>query len=251
MLASVAGIAGSMGQSNYAAGNTYQDGLARYRLSHGEKAVSIDLGWMGDVGIIAENAYLTKGKEDAGDLAQIYEAEFLALLDRYCDPGWEIKAAQDAQPIIGLVTPAQFRSRGIEVPEWVLERPLLRGLARFQSVDEVDQMNTNAYDTGADNDADWAAKFLVSTSGTEATNIITEALIQKLSRATSVEPGTISRIRPLHAYGVDSLLAVELRNWFSKVFRADVAIFDITGPMSIEQVAEDAASKSELLRKWN
>lgn len=44
LLASVSGIIGSVGQSNYAAGNSYQDALARYRVSIGQKAVSIDLG---------------------------------------------------------------------------------------------------------------------------------------------------------------------------------------------------------------
>jgi hypothetical protein len=245
MLSSVAGIAGSMGQSNYAAGNAYQDGLALHRLSLGEKAVSIDLGWMGDVGIVAENAGLTKGKEEAGDLAQIYETEYLALLDRYCDPRFEVRTAQDAQPIIGLVTPAQFRLRGIEVPDWLLERPLLRSLARFQ---HTEREISEDYSLGAGGDSDWATQFLQATSKAEAANVIVEALIQKLSRATSIEPDSINRTQPLHAYGVDSLLAVELRNWFSKVFMADVAIFDITGQASLEQIAEDAAGRNGLLK---
>ena len=43
--------------------------------------------------------------------------------------------------------------------------------------------------------------------------------------------------KPLHAYGVDSLLTVELRNYFAKELNADVAIFDITDGSSFEAVS--------------
>jgi NADP-dependent 3-hydroxy acid dehydrogenase YdfG len=44
MLSSSSGIAGTRGQANYAAGNTFLDALAHYRVSRGLKAVSIDIG---------------------------------------------------------------------------------------------------------------------------------------------------------------------------------------------------------------
>lgn len=244
-LSSVAGIAGSIGQSNYAAGNTFQDGLTAHRLALGEKAVSIDLGWMGDVGAVAENADLTKGKEDAGDLAPIYENEFLALLDHYCDPGLQVLTPEQAQPVTGLVSPAQFRAKGLQPPDWLVDRPLFKGLAQ-----EVDEQGggTTASDNNQD-DRDWVFELLRAASGERAANVVADALVQRLSKATSIPPAEIDRTRPLHAYGVDSLLAIELRNWFIKLFKADVAIFDITGQASLEKVAEGAAATSTLLKK--
>ncbi|KAL3473275.1 KR domain-containing protein [Aspergillus californicus] len=44
MFSSIPGIFGNRGQSNYAAGNTFLDALARYRVAIGEKGSSIDLG---------------------------------------------------------------------------------------------------------------------------------------------------------------------------------------------------------------
>ncbi|KAJ2985763.1 hypothetical protein NUW58_g5359 [Xylaria curta] len=111
MLSSISGITGSMGQSNYAAGNTYQDGLVAYRQALGERATSIDLGLMGDVGIVAENGSdITKGKETVMSLARISEKELLALLDYYCHPAAVAATHENNQPIVGLVTPAQCRS---------------------------------------------------------------------------------------------------------------------------------------------
>lgn len=58
LLSSASGIVGNRGQSNYSAGNSYQDGLARYRVSQEWKATALDLGVILSVGVVAENAGL-------------------------------------------------------------------------------------------------------------------------------------------------------------------------------------------------
>jgi len=44
----------------------------------------------------------------------------------------------------------------------------------------------------------------------------------------------------MHLYGVDSLIAVELRNWFTE-FSADIAIFEILGGATFKAVGGLAA----------
>lgn len=56
MLSSSSNIIGLTGQSNYAAGNAYMDRFARYRVAHGQRAVSLDLGPMVDDGILVDTA---------------------------------------------------------------------------------------------------------------------------------------------------------------------------------------------------
>ena len=58
MLASASGLAGLRGQTNYNAGNTYEDALARFRVSKREKTISLYLGAMTDDSILAENPKL-------------------------------------------------------------------------------------------------------------------------------------------------------------------------------------------------
>ncbi len=55
----------------------------------------------------------------------------------------------------------------------------------------------------------------------------------------------MNQIKALEAYGVDSLLVVELRNYFAKEFHADVPVFDITGGSSFETVGLTVAKKSQ------
>jgi acyl carrier protein len=40
----------------------------------------------------------------------------------------------------------------------------------------------------------------------------------------------------LHSYGVDSLVAVELRNWLAKEFGAKIAVFRLMGAKDLESV---------------
>lgn len=55
LLSSIAGILGNRGQSNYCAGNIYQDQLAHYRVANGLPALCVDLGAIGGIGWFEEN----------------------------------------------------------------------------------------------------------------------------------------------------------------------------------------------------
>ena len=98
IFSSAAGNVGSPGQANYAAGNTYQDALAHYRVAHGEKAVAIDLG------PIASDGYLSA--EGAGNIASVVKMfkstpitrnEYLALLDHYCNASLPLLSLSSCQ----------------------------------------------------------------------------------------------------------------------------------------------------------
>ena len=246
MLSSAAAIVGSPSQANYAAGNTYQAGVALSRRHQGLKATCIYLGWMGDVGIVAGTERYTRGLEAAADKAIITEKEYWALLETYCDP--ELDCARSAipeDPIIGLITPAHFRARGMEPPSWT-ERPLFANLVQIAAPEDAVLQVT---DGGPTIEINFAAAFAQAGSADEARIAAVDGLMNRLSRAVSVPISDIDPKRPLHVYGVDSLLAVELRNWFAKVWKADIGVFDITGQGSVADLGNMLAQKSELRRR--
>ena len=94
------------------------------------------------------------------------------------------------------------------------------------------------------NSVDYVALFRNAASLEDASQIVTEGLLRKLSRALSIPAEEIDTSKPLHTYGVDSLLAVELRNYFAKEMEADMAIFDIMGGSSIQSVSILVSRKS-------
>ena len=98
--------------------------------------------------------------------------------------------------------------------------------------------------SSAEQKVDYAVSFREASSLEDAGPIVLDCLLQKLSKSLSMPRDDIDTAKSLHAYGVDSLLAVELRNYFANKLSADVAIFDLMGGASIDVVSLTFAKKS-------
>ena len=237
LLSSICGVIGSGGQANYAAANTYQDALARYRVAHGEKATSLDLGVMLSEGFVAESDDLMRRLTSTGQLPPMSLNELFALLDYYCDPSLGPSTALRCQLVTGVEIPANLHARGRQEASW-MSQPLFQHLYRIEST----MATTSA---GIGQELNFAALLTAASSLSEAGGIVTEALVTKLSKILSCPQEDLDISKPIHLYGVDSLVAVELRNWFAKKMNADVAVFDILGGASCSQVGILAAGKSQ------
>jgi hypothetical protein len=49
--------------------------------------------------------------------------------------------------------------------------------------------------------------------------------------------------QPLHIYGVDCLIAVEMRNWFMQTLKVDVAVFEILGGATTATLGRTVAER--------
>lgn len=238
-MSSLCGIVGNLGQANYAAGNTYQDALAYHRRSTGEKATSLDIGAMANVGIIAENTeYMGLMGHDEDVIRVVQENEFHAVLDIYLGPDApEFGTEMSTQALVGMSTPQVYIDNGIELPTLLNQRmyaPLSRLGARTADAAAASSMDGINY----------AKAFRSATSADEASAVVLTALTSKLSRALSVAPEDLDPSKPLHQYGVDSLVAVELRNWFGKEFESIVTVLKIMGAVDIRAVAAIVVEES-------
>lgn len=241
-LSSVSGIFGNVGQSNYAAGNTYMDALAHHRVANGEKAVSINLGWMADEGAVSEQERLQAVFSAAGFLSPISQATFHALMEYYCNPHLELDDAS-CQVVIGIELPSTIESKGKQAPYWMQR-------ATFRALYHMD-MGSTAAKGSKGTVVNYAALFAQTTSAAEAGDIVLGALVAKVAKALSISWEDIEAQKPLSAYGIDSLLAVELRNWFAKEWHADIPIFDIMGAPNMSALSVNVAGKSKYkLETW-
>lgn len=240
LLSSLAGVVGQMASSNYAGGCSFQDALARYRVAQGKRAVSIDIGWMRNIGIIAETVAYQRQRHAADDMRPIDRAELLALLTMCCNPD---ASSASSQVLLGLGTPADHLAKG-QTPPALLDRPLLAAFSYLPgssaSTDREALKRT---------DADPASLFRKSTDSSERIQIVLHALAVKLARAMSILPEDVDPSRELSTYGVDSLMAVDLRNWIGTNFGASVAVFEIMGGVSIADIADLVVAKSAFKSK--
>lgn len=77
--------------------------------------------------------------------------------------------------------------------------------------------------------------------------MITRALARRLARALAVPVEDIDVHKPPFAFGVESLVAVELFFWFSNEVRASISVIQILGDYTLAQLAALAAAVSRLV----
>ena len=240
-LASGSGLAGVRGQANYDAGNTYEDALCRYRVSLGEKATSLDLGAMIDDGILAEDQELLNRVLGYGSLEPITRRMFNAILDYYTNPDLPVLSAKESQLAIGISMGTVDSLETMDLSRQPMLQPIM-----------LAAQNVSA-SGGAGDAVNYREQFSSSASLDDAADLIADAVATKLSKSlpTIEHAASVDRDRPLQNYGVDSLVAIELRNWILKQFDADVAVFETQGSSTLGTLSIVVAGRSTIKHdKW-
>lgn len=260
MLSSLVGIYGALGQSNYAAGCTFQDALARARAdasAYQGVSVSLDLGWLLDAGIVSEREDYRQKWQGAQDIAGVRAADLMAVLDRFCDPARRSTPTPagpgrpsttslrsgPSQLLVGAVTPADLAQHGEMIPA-SMSCPLLDGFRIMPGMHNLGGGGPTASDVQAQSPG---ARFRAAVSADEKCNAVMDALRDKLARALNVEMDDVDSSRAVSSYGVDSLMAVELRNWMRKCYNVDIAVFEILGGTTVAGLSYLVTSKAEEL----
>lgn len=240
---SIAGVFGNPSQAQYAAGNTFQDTLAKWRRHQGLKAVSVNLGIMRDVGVIAEGTsnFMAAWEEVLG----IREPAFHALMKSLIN-GQREDTRSDACPAqvaIGLGTGDILASNGLKKPAY-FDDPRFGPLA-------VTSTSSNAAGGAGDGSSVSLSSKLSAASvqkdSAGASSIVKDALVKKVAEILRIPPSEVDASRPMYRYGVDSLVALEVRNWISKEMKANMPLLEILAATPMEAFAVQIAKKSKLL----
>ena len=245
ILSSTGGMIGSTGQSQYNAASTFQDAFARHRWSVGENCVSVDVGVVQGVGYVAEHSDIAKRWNET-KIQVLGEKELLAVLDWACNhpgPGNKDSGPWTTQIITGAGPVAKVDRSTIESLPY-LQRPLFRTFHQINA-----HIGGQGQARGSEEErSDYGVLLREAETPEEAGGIVAAALAKKLARALSVPEEDIDTTRPAHSYGVDSLVAVELRFWFTNEIKADISVFSILANNPILSLGRLAAEKSEHLQ---
>ncbi|KAL8718899.1 MAG: hypothetical protein Q9225_004024 [Loekoesia sp. 1 TL-2023] len=230
MLSSLTGILGNASQANYTAGGTFQDALAQYRTVNGLPALSIDLGMVKSMGYVAEATGVSERLIKLG-YTSVEEDEVLRLIEP------------------GIKTPYRRGERSCQVVTSLgsfttAEDIYWREDLRFQFLKKVSMSGTGGSSKEGSSLKDSLAQAL---SWQEVLDLITDAVTNKLSHMFMIAPDEFDKSQPLSTYGVDPLVAVELRNWLVSHVQADMSIFDVLQSTSLSGLASKAAMKSKLV----
>lgn len=80
-----------------------------------------------------------------------------------------------------------------------------------------------------------------------AVEIITEGLIGKMAEIPQMPPSEVDPERPMYRYGVDSLVALEVRSWIGKEMQSSVALLQVLAAVPMKVFAAMIAEKSKIL----
>lgn len=100
--------------------------------------------------------------------------------------------------------------------------------------------------TSEDTTAELHAALAAATTMAEASHLVCEELIRKLAKAMMMELENLDSSRPASSYGVDSLVAVEVRPWVVKDVKSDISVFNILSNAPLTQLVATIAVKSQL-----
>ncbi|KAL9074401.1 MAG: hypothetical protein Q9157_004404 [Trypethelium eluteriae] len=235
ILSSNCGILGNASQSNYAAGNSYMDALARWRVGRGLPCVSIGLPAVKSVGYVAETAGVRERMDRLGHVS-LDEEIMLKIIES------AILAPYQGQIVAGLNVgpgghwnPDSGGQLGRDARFWALQYRQPR------------QQQRDAGGGKGEGDSLRSQLARVSSSN-EAERLVGQAIVQKLADLFTIPTEDVDLTKPPGAHGVDSLVAVELRNMLRHQVAAEISSFEVLRSPSLAALVGLVASKSEYVK---
>ena len=231
-LSSASTIVGTSGQGNYNAGNTVQDALPHTRGDAPYSFISLNIGWIDGALATADDESRQRGLSRAG-LRSIHPDELSRYLDHAL--GTALNEVRSSQTAIGFdaasLSHASDSSNNGNVHS-----------AMFRHV----------YNTGVARSAPSASdalsfKEVASSGDCEAlVELIASSITSKLTQLISADAIRIhEENRSILELGLDSLVAIELRNWITHEFCAPMQSSEIILEQTIRSLAEKIASRSQ------
>nr|UWV21335.1 polyketide synthase 2 [Chaetomium globosum] len=233
MLASTSGIIGNPGQANYAAGNTFEDALAHYRRRRGQKAMALDIGAVRDVGYLAEASHQGLWSLSHLNALSVGEAD-IHFLVKNAITGYTIGKEETGPQIVAGLAGATIDEQLIDRSPWArdgklcmaLKASLIKKTAGMQAgIDALARADTAA----------------------AAVAVVEEILVRRIAVAVMIPEDEIAIEESLQSYGVNSLVAVEIKTWLAKELQSEISAGEIS-PSSISALAATVVSTSKLLR---
>ncbi|MGK7942439.1 MAG: type I polyketide synthase [Crocosphaera sp.] len=215
---SVSSLLGSPGQSNYAAANQFMDSLAHYRCQSGKPTLSINWGPWESGGMASQLEKSQQAQGHKQGIKFISVEKGLKTLERL------INHYQGEIGVLSIDWDILAKSLRNNVPPIFLEI-----LPSFHSVshnkNEKEQL-----------EQDWCNQ-LNSVLPEDRLSLIRSYLQEIVSEALKLTPERVMVDQSLNTIGLDSLMAIELRNQIRKELNLEIPIVQLMEDASISSLA--------------
>ncbi|POS74346.1 polyketide synthase-5 [Diaporthe helianthi] len=234
-------VFGTATQANYLASNAFLDAFARHRRARGLPCTSLALSQVLGIGIVSyipeyQQAMLRNGfyGNDEDEFLQYCEKGLLPAADEQAvadtDPTFKYDPQTVGHLLVG-IEPAGLRNVARKYPlsdmAWYHD-------PRFQNIIQAtDILSSQA---GTQDKQDVAAE--------EGTAL--DRVKGKLSRLLYIPIDEVDPDKAINHYGIDSMVAAELRNWFMSSFGKEVSMLKLLSEnMTLQKLAEEATNAAD------
>ncbi|MBL8150529.1 MAG: SDR family NAD(P)-dependent oxidoreductase, partial [Blastocatellia bacterium] len=209
MFSSIASIFGSAGQANYAAANAFLDQLSHYRRLAGYPAITINWGPWAEVGMAAAKENRSERMAATG-LSSIRPSEALQELEHIIEH-----------------SPAEICLFSLNIKLWGNCYPNIAHLPIFANLHLQESINSVTNNLRKD--------LLTTESYISRYRILEKHIVEQVARVLKVDVSKLDVDRSFLEIGVDSLMAMEIRNRLEKSL-------DITLPATLIWTYSDITS---------
>ncbi|KAF2181508.1 hypothetical protein K469DRAFT_589235 [Zopfia rhizophila CBS 207.26] len=229
-------VFGTATQSNYLASNSFLDAFARHRRAAGLPCTSLALSQVLGIGIVSympeyQQAMIRNGfyGNDEDEFLQYCEAGIMAPAEEEPrDPTFKYDKQTLGHLLVG-IEPAGLQAVDRKYPlsdmAWYRD-PRFKNLVQATSL-----LSSGTQDKSA---------------GAEEEGTVLDRIRMKISRLLYVPLDEVDVEKAINDYGIDSMIAAELRNWFFSSFGKEVSLLKLLGAtMTIQKLAEEAEGEAK------
>ena len=262
VFSSVASLIGNLGQSNYSIGNTYLEGLIANRRASGLAGTALILGGVYDAGAVARNASILN---ESLRSQMVSKSDVLLALEKVVrQQSWLHEEAGDdvaneqleAHNTVSnnamtndTATTDQQRERKDETstsrndmtPREVIIFPFDKGTLADVPVLRMLRWSLASSAAKAEALLQQVAKLPVS----ERTEAVTRSVKDDIAMILGLEASTLRGDQPLSSLGIDSILAVELKNKLDTQWQMSLPVFELTSGKSVSDLIEIVSAHIE------
>lgn len=235
MTSSFAAIGGHAGQTSYATANMYMNGLAANRRRRGLSGSVLNIGVIYGLGLLArERQHIYTALERDG-YPPISERDIHHMF---------LEAIEAGRPVPGQIMDlttglARYQVGDPNPQHWHLDERFSHFTKNAQ-IDPVAPMD----DSGAP--ASVQALIQKAKCLEDIVCAIQPALCSRMDAILQLPGGTVRPDSSIAELGVDSLAAVDIRQWFYNIVGQNVAVMKILGASSIANLCQEVAADIEL-----